>query len=131
MLTNFINAGIFFVASTVLFLVAIFIFGLMTRYKIWHEINNGNLAVAYATGGIILGISNVMRFAITSNDQLLESLIWGGLGTVILLLVYAVFELVTPKLNVSEEIAKGNRAVGFISLIFSVGFSFIIGASIT
>jgi putative membrane protein len=117
--------------TSIVVLIAIFIFDLCTRYKIWTEINNGNMAVAFATGGITFGIANILKCAISANDSLIDTIIWGGVGTVILIVVYLAFELLTPKLNVSEEIAKGNKAVGFISLVFSVAFSLIIGASIS
>ena len=125
------NAGIYFITTSVVLLVSILIFDLLVRYKVWAEINNGNMAVAFSTGGIFLGVANVMRYAISSNDSLLSTALWGGLGALALLVVYFAFELLTPRLNVSEEIGKGNKAVGFISLIFSIGFSFIIGASIS
>jgi putative membrane protein len=111
--------------------LAILIFDLCTKYKIWTEINNGNMAVAFATGGISFGVANIMKSAILANDKLVDTIIWGGVGTIALIVVYLAFEILTPKLNVSEEIGKGNKAVGFISLVFSVAFSFIIGASIS
>ncbi|MFZ5592159.1 MAG: DUF350 domain-containing protein [Bacillota bacterium] len=49
---------------------------------------------------------------------------------VLLLLVYPVFEWLTPRLNVNREIARGNVAVGALSMVFSLSVSFIIGASI-
>jgi putative membrane protein len=124
------NAGLFFVATSIVLLIAIFVFDLVTRYKVWEEINKGNTAVALSLGGIVLGVSNVMKSAIESNDKLVDTIMWGGIGTAVLLIVYFAFEILTPKLNVSEEIGKGNKAVGLISLVFSIAFSFIIGASI-
>lgn len=130
-MNNFLNAGSYFLVASVVILIAIFIFDLITKYKIWEEITKGNLAASFATGGIVLGDARIMQSAISSNDTLLQTLMWGGLGTLILLFVYLMFELLTPKLNVSEEIGKGNKAVGIISFIFSLAFSFIIGASIS
>ncbi len=111
--------------------VATFLFNLITRYRIWEEVREGNVAVALSTGGIILGVANIMHFAIRGNDNLVTTLIWGGLGTLVLLAVYLAFELLTPVLPVSEEIGKGNKAVGLISFFYSLAFSFVIGASIS
>jgi putative membrane protein len=130
-MNTYINAGAFFLATSVVVLIAILIFDIIASYKIWEEIRKGNMAVAMSTGGIVAGVSNIMHFAITSNDSILKTALWGGIGTAALLIVYFVFELLTPKLKVNEEIGKGNRAVGFISMIFSISFSFIIGASIS
>lgn len=128
---GFLHAGMYFIGTSVVVLIAVFIFDLLTRYKVWEEINRGNMAVSFAAGGIALGVSNIMRYAISANDSLAMTVLWGGIGTVALLIVYFAFEILTPKLNVSEQIGKGNQAVGFISFIFSLAFSFIIGASIS
>jgi putative membrane protein len=130
-MSSFINAGYFFVCTSVAIFIALFIFDLLTKYKIWEEIANGNMAASFSSGGIALGVANIMRYAISSNDSLIPTLIWGGVGTVALLIAYFGFELLTPKLNVGEEISKGNKAVGFMSFVFSIAFSFIIGASIS
>ena len=37
---------------------------------------------------------------------------------------------ISDRLNMIKEIENDNRSVGFISLIISVGLSFVIGASI-
>ncbi len=57
-------------------------------------------------------------------------LIWSGIGFLLLLLSYFIFEFLTPGFTVDEEIANDNRAVGFMSFIISVGLSYVIGASI-
>lgn len=125
------NAGLYFVVTSIIVIAAILLFDIATRYKVWKEINSGNMAVAFSTGGIVFGVANIMKSAIMVNDSLLDTVVWGGVGTLVLILVYLAFEILTPKLNVSEEIEKGNKAVGFISLVFSVAFSFIIAASIS
>lgn len=115
------------ILCTVVFLA---VFELVTRYKNWEEIKKGNLAVAMATGGKIFGIANIFRFSIEHNDALLTSIAWGTVGFILLLLGYFIFEFLTPSIRVDEEIGKGNKAVGLISMIISIGLSFVIGASI-
>jgi putative membrane protein len=56
---------------------------------------------------------------------------WGLFGFTLLIIAYWLFEFLTPRFNVDKEIEKDNRSVGFISLILSVGLSFVIGASIS
>lgn len=124
------NVGLFVLATSAVILFATLVFELLTKYNAWEEIQKGNMAVAFALGGIVIGVANIMHFAITTNETLFDSIKWGGLGTALLLIVYFVFELLTPKLNVNDEIAKGNKAVGFLSFVFSIAFSIIIGASI-
>ncbi len=55
---------------------------------------------------------------------------WGIYGFVLLLVGYFIYEFLTPKFNIDDEIANDNRAVGFISMVISIGLSFVIGASI-
>jgi putative membrane protein len=115
------------ILCTIVFLA---VFELVTKYKNWEEIKNGNVAVAMATGGKIFGIANIFRYSIEHNDALLTSIAWGTVGFVLLLLGYFIFEFLTPTISIDEEIGKGNIAVGLISMIISIGLSFVIGASI-
>ncbi|MFN7250718.1 MAG: DUF350 domain-containing protein [Anaerobacillus sp.] len=115
------------VLATVLFLA---IFETVTKYNNWEEIKKGNLSVALATGGKIFGVANIFRFSIQHNDSILTMLIWGAYGFTLLLFGYFIFEFLTPKFKVDEEIAQDNRAVGLLSFIISVGLSFVIGAGI-
>ncbi|MCJ7990952.1 DUF350 domain-containing protein [Priestia sp. OVS21] len=113
--------------SIVVFLV---VFELVTKYKNWEEIQKGNMAVAMATGGKIFGLANIFRYSIEHNDNLLRMLGWGIYGFVLLLVSYFIFEFLTPKFRIDDEIEQDNRAVGFISLVISIGMSYVIGAGI-
>lgn len=116
------------ILCTVVFLA---VFELVTSYKNWEEIKNGNFAVAMATGGKLFGIATIFRYSIEHNDTILQSIGWGVFGYVLLLVSYFIFEFLTPKIKIDEEIGNGNRAVGFISMLISVGMAFVIGASIS
>ncbi|WP_010303676.1 DUF350 domain-containing protein [Kurthia senegalensis] len=111
-------------------IVSMALFEVVTKYNNWQQIKAGNVAVSLATGGKILGICNVFRYSIESHSTLLTTIGWGMFGFVLLILAYFLFEFVTPTIDVDKEIAKDNRAVGFISFTISVGLSFVIGANI-
>ncbi|NWQ42946.1 DUF350 domain-containing protein [Bacillus sp. EB106-08-02-XG196] len=119
--------------SVVILCVVLFlaIFELVTKYKNWEEIQKGNIAVAMATGGKIFGIANIFRYSIEQNDSLVTMISWGVFGFVLLLVGYFIFEFLTPKFNIDDEIKNDNRAVGFIAMIISIGLSFVIGAGIS
>jgi putative membrane protein len=119
--------------SVVILCVIVFlaIFELVTSYKNWDEIQKGNIAVAMATGGKIFGIANIFRYSIEQNDSLVTMVSWGVFGFVLLLVGYFIFEFLTPKFNIDQEIKNDNRAVGFIAMILSIGLSFVIGAGIS
>ena len=124
------TAGYFSVVVLCLVL-AMVLFEVVTKYKNWEEIKNGNVAVALATGGKILGICNIFRYSIERHTSLMEMLSWGLFGFILLIFAYLLFEFLTPKFNVDEEIKNDNRSVGFISFTISLGLSFVIGASIS
>lgn len=124
------TAGYFSVVVLCL-IVAMVLFEAVTKYKNWEEIKNGNLAVAMATGGKIFGVTNIFRFSIEQHTTLFEMIGWGLFGFVLLIFAYVLFEFLTPKFKVDEEIARDNRSVGLISMTISVGLSFVIGASIS
>ena len=115
------------VLCLVLFLT---VFELVTAYKNWEEIQKGNLAVAMATGGKILGIANVFQHSISQHNSLLQMIGWGVYGFVMLLISYFIFEFLTPRFKIDQEIENDKRAVGFISFVISVGLSFVVAAGI-
>ncbi|WP_203361538.1 DUF350 domain-containing protein [Bacillus sp. REN10] len=115
------------IVCVILFLA---VFELVTKYRNWEEIKKGNMAVAMATGGKIFGITNVFRHSILHNDSLLAMVGWGICGFILLLIGYFIFEFLTPHFKIDEEIEKDNRAVGFISMVISIGLSYVIGAAL-
>ena len=119
--------------SVVILCIIVFlaIFELVTKYKNWEEIKRGNLSVALATGGKIFGISYVFQQSILHQNSILTMIGWGVYGFVLLLIGYFIFEFMTPKFKIDEEIQKDNRAVGFLSMIISIALSFVIGAGIS
>jgi putative membrane protein len=120
----------YFSVAIIALIIFLAVFELVTKYKGWKEIQNGNMAVAMATGGKIFGICNIFRFAIANNDTLYQSLLWASFGFVLLLLAYFIFEFLTPVFKIDEEIQKDNRAVGLLSMVLSASLSYVIGASV-
>lgn len=123
------TAGYFSVVGLCL-IVSMVLFEIITKYKNWEEIKKGNIAVALATGGKILGICNIFRYSIERHSTLFEMVGWGLFGFVLLIFAYILFEFLTPSFKVDDEIARDNRSVGFISFTISLGLSYVIGASI-
>ena len=112
-------------------IVLLAVFELVTKYKNWQEIKNGNIAVALTTAGKLLAIMNIFRFSIERNDSFLIMIGWGIFGFGLLFAGYFIFEFLTPTFKIDEEIEKDNRAVGLISMAILIGLSYIIGAGIT
>ncbi|MFL6516721.1 MAG: DUF350 domain-containing protein [Bacillus sp. (in: firmicutes)] len=119
--------------SVVILCLVVFlaVFEMVTKYKNWEEIKKGNLAVAMATGGKILGVANIFRVTIEQNNSLLSMVGWGIYGFLLLLAGYFIFEFLTPKFKIDDEIQNDNRAVGLISMVISIGLSIVVGAGIS
>lgn len=127
---EYIQIAAYYSVVILCMIVFLAIFELVTKYKNWEEIKNGNMAVAMATGGKIFGIANIFRYSIMQHNSLMMMIGWGIFGFVLLLAGYFIYEFLTPKFKIDEEIQKDNRAVGFISMVISIGLSFVIGAGI-
>lgn len=121
---------IYFVSFMALLLVTTCLSTLITRYNDWQEIARGNAAAAVVLGGKLLGVAIIVRTAILTNPSLLYALLWGLIGTVLLLATYLLFELLTVRLNVNTEIARGNVAVAVLCAALSLAVSLIVSASI-
>jgi putative membrane protein len=128
---EYIQIAAYYSVVILCMIVFLAIFELVTKYKNWEEIKKGNLAVAMATGGKIFGISNIFRFSIEQHNSLLSMIGSGIFGFVLLLVGYFIFEFLTPKFKIDEEIQSDNRAVGLISMIISIGLSYVIGSGIS
>ncbi|HLU20921.1 MAG TPA: DUF350 domain-containing protein [Bacillaceae bacterium] len=127
---SFVQTAGYYSVTVLCIILFLFIFELVTKYNNWEEIKSGNVAVAMATGGKIFGIANVFRHSILHHDSLLVMVGWGVFGFFLLVTGYFIFEFLTPKFNVDNEIANNNRAVGFLSMVISIGLSYVIGAGI-
>ncbi|WP_342462810.1 DUF350 domain-containing protein [Ureibacillus sp. FSL K6-8385] len=124
------TAGYFSVVVLCLVL-AMVLFEVVTKYKNWEEIKKGNVAVALATGGKILGVCNIFRYSIERHNTFFEMIGWGLYGFFLLIIAYFLYEFLTPQFNIDKEIEEDNRSVGLISFTISLGLSFVIGSSIS
>ncbi|HEX6923246.1 MAG TPA: DUF350 domain-containing protein [Bacillales bacterium] len=121
----------FFVAAGVIVLIGIWVFEMITtKYKDWKEIEEGNYAVALSVGGKVVGICEILMFAIYTNGTIWETALWGAIGVVLQIIVYFIFDWLTP-FSVQEKLKENNVAVGIISFSISVGLGLVLGASIT
>ncbi|MBO8177279.1 DUF350 domain-containing protein [Aeribacillus pallidus] len=128
---EFIQTAGYYSVVILCMIIFLAIFELVTKYRNWEEIKKGNMAVAMATGGKIFGIANIFRHSIQQHDTLFTMIMWGVFGFVLLLIGYFIYEFLTPKFKIDEEIEQDNRAVGFISMVISIGLSYVIGAGIS
>ncbi|WP_347862582.1 DUF350 domain-containing protein [Salimicrobium sp. PL1-032A] len=122
----------YFLMAIVVVLIGLGVFEVLTRkYKDWNEVSAGNQAVAMSIAGKIIGICIVLSFAIYHSFTIMDTVVWGGVGVVLQMIAYLLFELFTRTFSVEDELKNNNTAVGIISIGVSIGLAFVIGASIT
>ncbi|HWI60496.1 MAG TPA: DUF350 domain-containing protein [Symbiobacteriaceae bacterium] len=124
-----VQAILYYVVALLAGFVGLFLFQKLTRFDDWKEIGRGNVAAALASGGQILGLAHVIHTAILGNQHVLGTLMWAGIGFVLQVIGWFVFDLITPFKN-DQEIAKGNVAVGTMVAIVTLALSHVVAAVI-
>lgn len=125
-----------------LMLFAVLLFSYTTPYKEFQIMALGDdlenpqkvaaaKAVAYDLGGKVLGVAILLASAIYHSVDLLDMTVWTLTGTIFLIIVYWLFELLTPTIKVRREIPNGNVAVGFFSFCLSIATGILMASLIS
>ncbi|WP_059050180.1 DUF350 domain-containing protein [Paenibacillus senegalimassiliensis] len=125
-----INILISVVAMILLQLLGMVVFNWMTPYRDMEELKKGNVAVALALGGKFLGTAIILGVSAFTNTSIVHMVIWFAVGYVCLIASYWIFELVTPGFNVSDQLKKGNVAVGTLLCMVFIGMAFAVSSLI-
>lgn len=138
--SNLVNFLLYFCVTIPMLGVGIYFFMLTTPYKEFALLGNGGdgdtqkaacaQAAAYDTGGKVLGLGAVLSSAIFHSLSIGDVLTWGIIGMVFQVLVYYLYEVITP-FKVRTEIPKGNVAVGILSAFISLTAGVIMAALIS
>jgi putative membrane protein len=137
---NIVNFLIYLGVSLPLLGLGIYLFMLTTPYKEERLIAAGDeddrrqanaaQATAYDLGGKILGLSLVLASAVYHAVNYVDLIIWGLIGIIFQIIVFYIFELITP-FTVTKEIPQGNIAVGIFSAFLSVAAGLLLAALIS
>lgn len=119
--TTFLNLAISLIAIIVLQILGMLIFFLKTPFNDMDELKKGNVAVGLALGGKFIATGIILGISAYTNTSIWFMAIWFLIGQVCLVIVYWVFELVTPKFKVAEQLEKGNVAVGLLLCAVFIG----------
>jgi len=128
--------------SIPLMVLAVMLFSFTTPYKEFQIMSLGdNLenprqvaaakAVAFDIGGKVLGLAVLLASAIYHAVDLWDMTLWTLTGTVSIIIVYWLFELLTPTIKVRREIPNGNVAVGIFSFCLSLATGIIMASLIS
>ena len=129
-LTELINVAASVIAIILLQLFGMVIFNWMTPYKDMDELKKGNVAVGLALGGKFLATAIILGVAAYTNTSIWFMMLWFAVGYVCLIVAYWIFEWVTPGFRISEQLQKGNVAVGLLLSMVFVGMAFAISSLI-
>lgn len=121
--------------------VGILVFTFTTPYKEFQLIKDGAQAeepqkvaaaqaAAHDLGGKIIGLAIVLASAVYHAVNLLDLVIWGVVGMVFQVLVFYLFEWITP-FKVVSEIPKGNVSVGIFASRLSIAAGLLMAALIS
>ncbi|MEW4371139.1 DUF350 domain-containing protein [Paenibacillus kandeliae] len=131
MLRNFVtdlgHVGIGLVILFAILLVGYYVFSRLTRYDDNKEIAAGNEAAGMYMGSKLLGLCIIVGLVSIGSDNWMDVIIWSAVGIVILCLVYIIFDLITPKTKLCEQIQNGNMALARLLRSVIIGISFVIG----
>ena len=125
-----------------LMIISVVLFLLTTPYKEFKILAEGDAidnprkvsaakAVAFDLGGKLLGTAILLASAIYHSVGLWDMIVWTLTGTIFLIIVYWLFELLTPQLKVRQEIPNGNVAVGFFSFCLSLATGILMASLIS
>lgn len=140
-LPNFLNFLAYLGVTLPLIAFGVFVFMFTTPYKEYQLIKAGAdtsdpqkaaaaKAVAHDLGGKIIGLSIVVASAIFHSVSLFDLVVWGILGIVFQVLVFYLFELITP-FRVVSEIPNGNVAMGIFTSRLSIATGLLMAALIS
>lgn len=137
-LVNFLS---YLIVTIPILAIGIFVFTLTTPYKEFDLIKNGSQAddpkkmaaakaAAHDLGGKIIGLAIVLASAVYHSVSLWDLVIWGIVGMVFQVLVFYLFEWITP-FKVVSEIPNGNVSVGIFASRLSIAAGLLMAALIS
>ncbi|MCA0754704.1 DUF350 domain-containing protein [Paenibacillus sp. N4] len=121
------NVGIGLAILLVILAAGAFVFSKLTRYNDSEQIAAGNQAAGMYMGSKLLGLCIIVAMVSYSSDDWVSMLVWSAVGIVILCLVYLIFDFLTPRFKVCEQIEQGNLAVAQLLRAVIIGVSIVIG----
>jgi len=102
----------------------------LTPFNDFEELKKGNVAVGLAMGGKFMGTAIVLGVSAFTNSSIIHMALWFGVGYICLIATYLLFDLVTPKMSVAEQLQNRNTAVGILLCFLYIGMGFAISSLI-
>jgi putative membrane protein len=114
------------IVATVVF-VGIYV--MVTPYREFTLIREGNSAAAISLGGALLGYTIPLAKAVAQSEGMSDMLVWGGVALVAQLIAYGATRLILPAL--SKNVNDGKVASGIFLAAVSVCVGMLNAAAMT
>lgn len=133
------TALIFWLVAQLLVILMAMLYNKVMPYDVFSKIYAGNAAVAVALAGFMVGMANIIRYAIESeHSDWAESAVAISVQLVVALIAFPVFRLLTdklllPKRSITDELInqeKPNFGVGLVEAFAYVSASVLIVISL-
>ncbi|GAV11773.1 DUF350 domain-containing protein [Paenibacillus sp. chi10] len=126
----FMNILISILTIMALQFIGMYVFSVLTPFNDFEELKKGNVAVGLAMGGKFMGTAIVLGVSAFTNSSIIHMALWFGVGYICLIATYLLFDLVTPKMSVAEQLQNRNTAVGILLCFLYIGMGFAISSLI-
>ena len=113
---------IYFVASIFLFVAFAFIYAMVTPYREFRLISEGNTAAAYSYSGALLGFAIPLASSIIHSVGLIDMLIWGIIALIVQIVTFLVVKLIYPAIVLdipANQTSKG-MFLGTVSVVTGI-----------
>lgn len=115
--------------ACVALVVFVAIYVMVTPYKEFALIRDGNAAAAISLGGAILGYTIPLAMSVAQSESMNDLLLWSAVALVAQLVAYAITRLLFKQL--AADVAAGKQAPAIFLAVVSVAIGLLNAAAMT
>jgi putative membrane protein len=119
----------FTLSGLLLMFLGLVLFDIVTPFKLFEEVQNGNRAVAWAAAGFLISTGIVLGDAFRDLPYWIDAMAVAGISILMNIVGYYAWELVTPKWSLNKSISEGNAAAGMVCCGIFVAVGLIVAGS--
>ncbi len=113
---------IYFAASIFLLVIFALVYVMVTPYREFRLISEGNMAAAYSYSGALLGFAIPLASAITHSVGLIDMIIWGIIALIVQIVTFLVVKLIFPAIAIDIPANQASKGIflGIVSLVTGI-----------
>ena len=129
MMNPYLSTIVWWAVFFVLMVIAVWIFVLVTPFKLRKETEEKNGALGAALAGLLIGIAIIIFAAMATSASILTAISYSVLGFALMLISYFIYDLITPE-KISQEIDDHNMLVGLKIAGLFIAVSLVVGGAL-